>query len=275
MNKQILLVGYIVASLLLPFLAYGEVYQWVDEKGQIHFGNVPPRQQGPYKLGGYKHGTPQSPPTVNVPSSVPAQPPQPVSPAGSTPKSQTGSIIKSEEVVDTSAAMNSEVKSKSKSKPGSESQPKAILKPKQLDVLIKRLRTAVEALPELPATPPAPRIHQQSVTHKSEASKSSKPVKKAAPPQDVPAKKKDKKKVEKKVEKNDKSDIVVTEVDQTAGKSTPDSKDEKDADKCGVFTDFVSAYEAKVKDACPGSHCAVYKRSLKKYKLKKQRYCQP
>lgn len=141
-----------------------------------------------------------------------------------------------------------------------------------------------------PAESPAPRIPQQSVTHETETTESPKPVEKAAP-QDVSANNKDKKKVEKKVkvvkkdkpdnkdkkkiEKQDKSDIVVTEVDQTADKSTSDSKDEKDADKCGVFTGFVSAYEVKVKDACPGSHCAVYKRSLKKYKLKKERYCQP
>jgi outer membrane biosynthesis protein TonB len=143
------------------------------------------------------------------------------------------------------------------------------LKPKQLDVLIKRLRTAAEAPPKLPVVPSAPRIPQQSVTHKTETAQSPKPVEKAAP---VAAHVKIKEKKENK--KKEKADTVVTESDQASGKSTLDSIDEKDADKCGVFTDFVTAYETKVKDGCPGSHCSVYKRNLKKYKLKKERYCQ-
>jgi len=48
---------------------------------------------------------------------------------------------------------------------------------------------------------------------------------------------------------------------------------QKNQEKCGVFTGFVNSYEIKVAEECPGPHCSVYKRSLKKYKLKQKHYC--
>ena len=50
-------------------------------------------------------------------------------------------------------------------------------------------------------------------------------------------------------------------------------KSEKDADKCGLFMGFVEEYKVKVKEGCPGAHCPVYKRQLKKYEAKEKRYC--
>jgi Domain of unknown function (DUF4124) len=47
----------------------------------------------------------------------------------------------------------------------------------------------------------------------------------------------------------------------------------KDADKCGVFSGFVTAYKQKIREVCPGSNCTLYKNNLKKYQSKKALYC--
>ena len=63
---------------------------------------------------------------------------------------------------------------------------------------------------------------------------------------------------------------------EASSKREADAKNvstKKDEEKCGVFTGFVNSYEIKVAEECPGPHCSVYKRSLKKYKLKQKRYC--
>ena len=296
MNKRILFTGYMIGSLLLPMLVYGDVYQWVDEKGQVHFGNIPPKQQGPYKLGGYGNVSPNSASTQNMQSGVPVQTPQPVPSAAPTAKPQTGPIVKTKAVMDAAAsAVNpdskstdskaqSKSKSKPKTKPASESQSKAKSAPKakQLEVLIKRLRTEAGTPQAKPAASPSERSPQQSAIKKPATTSSPKLVKHAAPSavhaqknQKKQDKKPDKKPDKKQEKKKETSGAVVTKLNHTTEKSTSDSKDEKDADKCGVFTNFVIAYEVKVKDGCPGAHCSMYKRSLKKYKLKKERYCLP
>ena len=38
-------------TMLLPMHSLAEIYQWVDEQGQMHFGSVPPRLQEPYQPG--------------------------------------------------------------------------------------------------------------------------------------------------------------------------------------------------------------------------------
>lgn len=47
----------------------------------------------------------------------------------------------------------------------------------------------------------------------------------------------------------------------------------KDSDKCSLFSAFVEQYALKKNDGCTGAHCGVYKRQLKKFRMKKQRYC--
>ena len=40
--------------LMMPLIAQAGIYQWVDEKGQVQFGDVPPQQQSEYKAGQVK-----------------------------------------------------------------------------------------------------------------------------------------------------------------------------------------------------------------------------
>lgn len=51
MSRWITIIGFC----LLPWLAHGGVYQWVDKQGRVHFGNVPPQQQGEYEIGNIKY----------------------------------------------------------------------------------------------------------------------------------------------------------------------------------------------------------------------------
>ena len=47
MGKYLFIIGFC----LLPLHAHGGVYQWVDDNGHVHFGNIPPHQQNEYKVG--------------------------------------------------------------------------------------------------------------------------------------------------------------------------------------------------------------------------------
>jgi len=62
----------------VPCLVLGGVYQWTDEDGQVHFENVPPRQQDEYSLGTIKKSVQKKPARV---TEKPAQIKQPVIPA--------------------------------------------------------------------------------------------------------------------------------------------------------------------------------------------------
>jgi hypothetical protein len=47
--RAVLVVGTLLVA-LLPALAPGEVYKWVDEKGRVHYGDRPPAAQAPEAL---------------------------------------------------------------------------------------------------------------------------------------------------------------------------------------------------------------------------------
>ena len=51
MNKHL----FIIVFCLLPWLVYGDVYQWVDKDGTVHFGSIPPQQQEKYNAGDIKY----------------------------------------------------------------------------------------------------------------------------------------------------------------------------------------------------------------------------
>lgn len=277
MNKQTFFAGYIVASLLLTFSAYGEVYQWVDEKGQVHFGNVPPGQQGPYKLGGYDQNSPNSTPGTKVPSKPDPGFSTPQVPVQQTPmQTIPTSVVESpEKTVDTTTSGVRPVAGSAT--PVLHSRPKAVVSPQELEDLIKRLRTGAKIPKDNSANAPAksavhtPEVQkpkaqkpviQKPNVHKQEILKTQKPIDGVA-------------KTTTQGKTKEKAGVVVAVEGKAADISSANLKDEKDAEKCGVFTGFVITYEAKVKDDCPGAHCAVYERSLKSYKIKKERYCQP
>ena len=61
-------------TMLLPMHSLAEIYQWVDEQGQMHFGSVPPRLQEPYQPGDIsRNATGGKPPATAASSSKPGQ----------------------------------------------------------------------------------------------------------------------------------------------------------------------------------------------------------
>jgi len=50
MNRKIIIgVWFLIASLILPELAYGELYQYVDKEGRMHFTDRPEEVPEPYR----------------------------------------------------------------------------------------------------------------------------------------------------------------------------------------------------------------------------------
>lgn len=251
---------FVIGFCLLPWLAHGGVYQWVDETGRIHFGNIPPQQQDEYKTGELKS---QSAPVVQK-KATPA------------PEPSKNGVIKTASPEDKRAplsAKNPTVDEGAKAKSVKNDPPTKFHDRKKLKTLIKDLREQVEPARASKSTAsknqpaPAPKDPQPTVLKPVEAVKVE-PVVIDSP--DGPA--------------GDKAPLQSVEKKSAEQKSAEQAREqspddgssaltEKDADKCGVFSDFVDSYEVKVSEGCPGAHCSVYKRSLKKYKLKKERYC--
>ena len=50
-GSVVMKLAVLILFLIFPLLSHGEVYRWVDENGQVHFGSVPPKIQKPYKAG--------------------------------------------------------------------------------------------------------------------------------------------------------------------------------------------------------------------------------
>ncbi len=221
MNKR-LLIGFFVCSLLSPPLALGEVYQWVDEQGRVHFGNVPPKQQDVYRLG-----------EINI-MPLPRQVPEDSSAASTLP-----SVSAKNNLVPQNSTATLSNNNASSNKQELEGLIQGLLKRAEVARLLKTESMAVKPKSELPLTQPL-----ESVTNTSR----------------MPAE-------------------STSEVGKTIHRSETDSSNtkqavvEKDADKCGVFNGFVNSYQRKVAEECPGPHCNVYKRSLKKHLLRQNRYC--
>lgn len=243
---------FIFGFYLLPSLVSGGVYQWVDESGRVHFGSIPPHQQSEYKTGEITHEAPAAP---EKESRVQAE------------KKKSDD----EKSAATLGTLKEDPKTTKK-----EITPKFYDK-HELKVLIDQLREklketnmlkAREAKSEtvapsskiLDVSESDKKIEIETATDKGEA----KNIKQSSEPEKVDvSNKSDDKTV------NEPTEIPVNKKQDAPAKG----KSEKDEDKCGVFSGFVATYEQKIIDECPGSHCSVYKRSLKRYKVKQKRYC--
>ena len=223
----------------MPWLVYGDVYQWVDKDGTVHFGSIPPRQQEKYNAGEIKY------------HSAPV-------------------LLKKE----LSKKELSEQNGATQESPGVESAQHPLKKPvattnskfrdrKELEIFVEHLREKVKsfrvgASPEIDKKLPASKNVKMI---RSEPGDKVKVTVKAGAGDNLAAN-------EKKVSSQEGSEALSKRDVDTENIAT-----QKDADKCGVFTGFVDSYEIKVAEECPGAHCSVYKRSLKRYKLKQKRYC--
>ena len=257
MKKYLLIAGFC----LLPWLVHGGVYQWVDKDGRVHFGNIPPQMQDEYKAGKIK---PQYEP-VTLKKEI-----------TETELSEDGEAKQElPQKKSSPPALNKpEMPAESKDKISPKHQTTKFQNRKELKAFIEHLREKLKPSHEKKASsmidkhPTKPKneqsVNAQTLSPKPVNSAKAMVVKTADGIEPAVDEKVDEKKVPSK--KNAKASE-----ERTADAKSISS--EKDRDKCGVFTDFVISYEAKVAEGCPGSHCSVYKGSLKTYKLKQKRYC--
>lgn len=292
---------YIVIFLLfLPVFANAGIYRWVDENGQVHYGNVPPMQQKEYRPGDDVSKAGQNPARKKIKSA-------PKKETGKNQLKKPGESKKLDNNLSTKAGSNqskgtesnnrkvdlqnnvkpdakqnnskaeqasSEDNTKKKTvKPGSLKKKSIIEESSELKRLIKKLRNS-EASPDITN-------HENKSVVKENNKDKGKHVettkinkkKKSMPKhsskgnedvQDVPIKEEEKK-ANKKM--NDTGSVAKV-------RGSHDTKIQKDPEKCGFFTGFVDTYRYRIKYECPGDHCDLLKKNLERYKKKMELYCE-
>ena len=94
MRNTLLITGFIVSFLAIPFLIHAEVYKWVDDKGTVHFTddytNIPEKYLPFAEAQGFPKESP--PPIPKEKSSPVVAPKRSVSPEMETPRLFSGLI---------------------------------------------------------------------------------------------------------------------------------------------------------------------------------------
>ena len=228
----------------MPWLVYGDVYQWVDKDGTVHFGSIPPRQQEKYNAGEIKY------------HSAPVLLKKELSKTG---LSEQGGATQESPPVE--SAQHPLKESVTKTNP--KNQNSKFRDRKELDMFVEHLREKVKSF----------RTGASSeIDKKLPASKNVKMIT-SVPNEKVRAGIKAGAGTDLAVDEKKNSSQESSEASSKRDADTENIATQKDVDKCGVFTGFVDSYEIKVAEECPGAHCSVYKRSLKRYRLKQKRYC--
>lgn len=244
LNRQLIL-----GLLLLPFSANGGVYRWVDENQQIHFGNVPPQQQSEYRADDIDDEPARKPATVEGPG---------LTKAASAPSTTTPSTPSNA--------------------PSIASKPSKQQKVEELERLIQHLRAESKQTPSGNNTTPEPTTSSQPAKANSQVipgestGVAASPPAHAEPPATTPVSTKPG--LPRPVPKQAMPSPQGGSAETTSPQDGQEKKSAKDAEMCGVFRGFMQTYQQKVQDGCPGAHCPVYQRQLKKYQLKVKRYCE-
>lgn len=259
---------YIVCKLLfvIPVIAHCEVYRWVDENGQVHYGSVPPKIQEPYKAGGLTdedkligekkqkkklltEETNQKEKQINTNST---------GKINSGPKKHTGNNnIQNRE----SAADNKINKAKTEINKR-DKQEKERLRKEKYDTLIERIKKDIGQIPgEKKSSTNHNEVGNKNTIN--EANKKKKPEIRGTTPglDDLKTNKKDKKENE---------EIEIKKEIESVEKAT--HKD-SNREKCGFFKSFVENYKDRIKYECPSEHCDLLRRKLEKYQQKVNKYC--
>lgn len=257
MNKYLFIIGFV----LLPWLAHGGVYQWVDDNGHVHFGSVPPQQQHEYKVGEIELRSAAKAPKKELPQektstddAVSQIKPHPVKVQSEKNDGKPTSEQKGEEA------------SVPKKQPAPKHLPTKFDDRQELKKIIERLREKVQIPRSLKKSPETERKPLLPKKTKISPLTGGKDVKAAAI-----------KSSKLKKETSNEENVSPTSNAEASSKEAIGAEQnltQMDTEKCGVFTGFVLSYETKVAEECPGAHCSVYQRSLKKFKLKQKRYCE-
>jgi hypothetical protein len=221
---------------LFSCAAYGDVYQWTDENGRVHFGNIPPVPQKKYLLGD-----------------------------GFSPMRKVAMPLTNNAAA-TADSLEQETPVKRQRVPAKNAAP--ILAPKGgLNKSATKIENAAEKA--------MPAKTKEMVGEKTDIKGNAtlKGVKKSASTKIPKAKQKALKPGKATGVKASSHKKLKAAEAKKAGAKKAVVKEGKDPDKCGLFRDFVEQYTIKKNEGCPGSACEVYKRQLEKYKAKAQHYC--
>ena len=232
----------------MPWLVYGDVYQWVDKDGTVHFGSVPPQQQEKYNAGDIKY----HPAPVLLKKELLKK-----------ELAEQGGLTQELPRVESAQhpLKKPAEKTNSKNKPFPKNS--KFRDRKELEMFVEHLREKVKSY----------RVGTSSeIDKKLPASKNVKMIR-SEPDDKVKVTVKAGAGTDRAAEEKEDFSQENSESSSKRDADTENIATQKDTDKCGVFTGFVDSYEIKVAEECPGAHCSVYKRSLKRYKLKQKRYC--
>lgn len=253
----------LILILLFPVLSHGEVYRWIDDNGQVHFGNVPPRVQEPYKPGEITDGdktkdiksVKRQPLQKTENDSVKKQEPenaQEPKNTGLASKEKNNSVqVEKEGKINTTYMPKTDKEKKQEAK-------KAKVQEEKFQTLINRLKNDLGAQEE---------SQQEIKTKENELVEKS-----------VSNNKNEKTGVRKKetiltnTEKVDKR----KEIEENEIKNEIESVEKADVqynEKCGFFKSFVDNYQDRIKYECPSEHCELLKKKLEKYEKKASQYC--
>jgi len=293
----------------LPLVAQCEVYRWMDENGQVHYGSVPPTAQKPYKPGDFIEDTKarKDSPTGNSKKNHSSGNVDPVTKPDNEKHSISNTNMEGEKSsiqnqnkkeIEESASQDSQknisVKTEDKNQ-------EKIIKEK-LDNLIIRLKKDISVLPK-----------KETIKLQKEKIPENKKIEKEMTPDDnVSAIKKETKegkngiiKNKNDIEKNEKArealknktqnESSMQSVGENSGDKSAGDRNNKvkggletsketesveqaahkgtDEEKCGFFMSYVDNYTYRIKYECPSDYCDLLKSKLEKYSKKVSQYC--
>jgi hypothetical protein len=288
-----------------PVAAVAGVYRWVDENGQVHFGNIPPKQQKEYRSGYEDYSTNNK--TVNKKGGKIENMKGKKSPGSknetqndkslnaNAKKDKNSNNISAGKIKETRAKRIKDKKANIKSKKATKKRVSENTNNKEVinsadpakSAGIKENTKLDDLLKSLHGKNNRPA--KNSENDKLDTKLTSKPNKstvktintdkniglKGSGPKNQPASKKQSKKIPGKKESGNKVKHGDTAVKvKIESKIKPSSNNKKSQEeKCGFFRGYVDTYQYRMKYECPGEHCDLLKRELDKYKKKAARYC--
>ncbi len=252
----------ILLLLIFPLASTAAAYRWVDENGNVRFGSKPEAEKSvpaakiepkpPAKKSDQPIGAKPIPDKV-LPTAVPGAAPE--ARRGENPSQSTQRPRHTKPATGTMPVDSGKTPKPVPARPVL----KAIPTPAPAPVPkagIKPAPIPAQKANKPPAAKPVPQKKKETVV-KTAPKKASKKISQPPATQKKPA---TKKAIAKKAP-----------APKPAAPAT-DADDDKNAELCGMFTNYVSNYQNKL-IGCQGAPCAIYEKSLVKYLEKRKTYC--
>ncbi len=250
----------VLLLLIFPLVSTAAAYRWVDENGNVRFGSKPEPEK--------------SEPAEKVAPKTPTK--KPAKPIGTKPIPDKVLPTAIPTVVPEARRSENTPLSTQRpqhTKPATGTMPvdsKKTPKPEPARPVLKAIPTPApipaQRANKPPAAKPVPQKKKENVV--KTAPKASKKISK--PPASKPAKKKPATK--KTVAAKKKTPAPKPAAPATDAGTDTDTDTDKNAELCGMFTNYVSNYQNKL-IGCQGASCSIYDKSLVKYQKKQKTYC--